>query len=128
MRRPAPSNRFLFPTPDPKKLFIAGMTAATAYLGDFHVIRPEYSANHAESVEWLSRAHAKAESMVRNHEAGLEPEAFRRTMERHVRRFGCPPESLASRGHDLPDFLHFEWDRMRVFNLESSPSGAGMDL
>src|SRR5687767_2734302 len=102
------------------------MTAA-AFLGDFRVIRPEHSAGHEESVAWLSRAHAKAEAVLRRGEAGFDPEAFRRSMERHVRRFGCGPGSLESRGHDLPDFLHFDWERMRIFDLDRCPSGAGMD-
>lgn len=103
------------------------MTAATAYLGDFRIIRPTYSANHDDSVAWLSRAHAKAESVLRKDDPSFDPDAFRRSMDRHVRRFGCPAESLASRGHDLPDFLHLDWERMRVFNLDLCPSGAGMD-
>lgn len=102
------------------------MTAA-AFLGDFRVIRPGHSAGHEESVAWLSRAHAKAESVLRRGEEGFDAEAFRRSMERHVRRFGCGPESLARRGHDLPDFLHYDWERMRLFDLDRGPSGAGME-
>lgn len=104
------------------------MTTATTYLGDFRIIRPTYSANHDDSVEWLSRAHAKAESVVRKADPAFDPEAFRRSMDRHVRRFGCPEGSLAARGHDLSDFLHLDWERMRVFNLDQHPSGAGMDV
>lgn len=99
---------------------------AMAFLGDFRVIRPEHSAGHEESVAWLSRAHAKSESVRRRGEEGFDPEAFRRSMERHVRRFGCGPDSLSRRGHDLPDFLHFEWEKMRLFALDRDASGAGM--
>ena len=36
-----------------------------AFLGDFRIVRPAYRAGHEESVAWLSRAHAKAESVLR---------------------------------------------------------------
>ena len=104
------------------------MSKAAPFLADFRVLRPAYSAGHEESVAWLSRAHARAEADLRSGEADFDADAFQRTMERHVRRFGCPPESLARRGHDLPDFLHYEWGRMHVFDLERSPSGAGMGV
>ena len=93
-------------------------------IGDFRILRPRYAADHAASVRWLSSAHAKSESVLRGPE--FDAEAFRRSMERHITRFGCGPESLASRGHDLEDFLHLDWDRMRLFNLEADPRGAGM--
>ncbi|MEO6095610.1 MAG: 3-oxoacyl-[acyl-carrier-protein] synthase III C-terminal domain-containing protein [Fibrobacteria bacterium] len=93
-------------------------------IGDFHILRPRYSADHAASVRWLSSAHAKSESVMRG--AGFDAEPFRRSMERHIARFGCGPESLASRGHDLDDFLHQDWERMRLFNLDKDPRGAGM--
>lgn len=102
---------------------------AAAYLGDFRSLRPAHAAAHEESVAWLSRAHARAEAALRRAggEGGFDEEAFRRSMERHLRRFGCGPDSLARRGHDLPDFLHFDWDRMRIFDLDRRPSGAGME-
>lgn len=100
-----------------------------AFLGDFRILRPAYSAGHEESVAWLSGAHARAESALRRGagDAGFDEEAFRRSMERHVRRFGCGPDSLARRGHDLADFLHTEWGRMRIFDLDRHPAGAGME-
>lgn len=97
---------------------------ADAYLSDFRVLRPRYTAEHAEGVRWLARAHAKSESILRGD--GFDQGGFERTMERHIRRFGCGPESLARRGHGLEDFLHDDWARMRVFNLEQGARGAGM--
>ncbi|MDB5050325.1 MAG: Chalcone synthase [Fibrobacteres bacterium] len=93
-------------------------------IGDFRILRPRYSADHAASVRWLSSAHAKSETVSRG--SGFDGEAFRRSMERYVARFGCGPDSLAARGHDLEDFLHLDWERMRLFNLEKDPRGAGM--
>lgn len=95
-------------------------------LGDFRIHRPLHQADHAASVRWLSSAHAKSESILRG--PGFDEGPFRRSMERHVARFGCGPESLATRGHDLEDFTHLEWPRMRIFNLDRDPRGAGMSV
>jgi predicted naringenin-chalcone synthase len=97
---------------------------ADAYIGDFRILRPQYAAEHAEGVRWLALAHAKAEAGLQG--GNFDAEAFRRTMERHIQRFGCGPENLARRGHGLKDFLHEDWASMRVFNLNQHPSGAGM--
>jgi predicted naringenin-chalcone synthase len=97
---------------------------AKGLIGDFRILRPRHAADHAASVRWLSSAHAKSEAVTRGE--GFDGEAFRRSMERYITRFGCGPESLANRGHDLEDFLHLEWGRMRLFNLDRDPRGAGM--
>lgn len=93
-------------------------------LGDFRIQRPRYQADHAASVRWLSSAHAKSEAVLRG--PGFDDGPFRRSMERHVSRFGCGAESLAVRGHDLEDFTHLDWPRMRIFDLDKDPRGAGM--
>jgi predicted naringenin-chalcone synthase len=98
---------------------------ADAFLVDFRAMRPRHSADHAEGVKWLAQAHAKAESLLKP-DPDFDRDAFARMMERHILRFGCGPESLARRGHGLEDFLHLDWDRMRVFNLDRHPAGAGM--
>lgn len=92
-------------------------------LGDFRIQRPRYQADHAASVRWLSSAHAKSEAVLRG--PGFDEAPFRRSMERHVSRFGCGPESLAARGHDLEDYTHLDWPRMRIFDLDRDPRGAG---
>lgn len=93
-------------------------------IGDFRILRPRYPLDQAVSGRWLAAAHAKSEAVARG--PGFDEESFRRTMERHIARFGCGPDSLASRGVDLEDFLHRDWSRMRIFNLEAEPRGAGM--
>jgi predicted naringenin-chalcone synthase len=95
-----------------------------ALIGDFRILRPRHVADHAASVRWLSAAHAKSEAVLRG--PGFDAGPFQRSMERHITRFGCGPESLATRGHDLEDFLHQDWARMRLFNLDRDPQGAGM--
>src|SRR5262249_49127749 len=98
--------------------------ADSCFIADFRVVHPTHSISHAASVRWLSEAHTEAESILRRGD-GFDREAFLRLMEQHIRRFGCGPESLARRGHDLEDFLHQDWGRMRIFNLPKAPGGAG---
>jgi predicted naringenin-chalcone synthase len=108
------------------------------FIGDFRIQRPTHSADHLASVKWLAVAHAKSEAVIRAKASIIsdsitsaekfDVEVFQRSMERYITRFGCGPESLASRGHDLEDFLHTDWNRMRVFNLDSHPRGANMDI
>lgn len=93
-------------------------------VGDFHIVRPKYTADHQSSVKWLAAVHASSEANVRGE--GFDEGAFRRSMERHITRFGCGPESLAFRGFELEDFLHQDWERMRIFNTAKHPHGAGM--
>ena len=97
-------------------------------IGDFRIRRPAHSAGHEASVRWLSAAHAKSETVLRAGAPDFDPAAFRRSMERYITRFGCGPESLSARGHDLEDFLHTDWERMGVFNLVRDARGAGMDV
>ncbi len=101
-------------------------------ISDFRIRRPAFAVSHEESVAWLAAAHAKAESVIQARDAGpdapeFQEDAFRRSMERYIARFGCGPESLESRGHDLEDFMHREWSRMLLFPLDKDPHGAGMD-
>ncbi|HLP42705.1 MAG TPA: 3-oxoacyl-[acyl-carrier-protein] synthase III C-terminal domain-containing protein [Fibrobacteria bacterium] len=98
-----------------------------AYLSGFRVLRPEYSASNEEGVDWLSRAHARAEAVLRGDPA-FDEEAFRVSMARYVRRFGCGPDSLSRRGHDLPDFLHLDFPRMRLFGLAPGRPAAGAGM
>ncbi len=97
-------------------------------IGDFRIRRPAHSAGHEASVQWLASAHAKSEAVLRKGASDFDPDAFRRSMERYITRFGCGPESLSARGHDLEDFLHTEWARMRIFDLDRNPRGGGMDV
>lgn len=108
------------------------------FIGDFRTRRPVHTGGHEASVQWLASAHAKSESVLRASALSATPsknesseifdqDAFRHSMERYITRFGSGPQSLASRGFDLDDFLHTEWERMRVYNLDRNPGGGGMD-
>lgn len=82
-------------------------------LTDFQLIRPQYETSQEETLDWLVAAHSKAE---RNEEFGP---SFREKLW-HV---GCKPDRIDKRGHVLADYLHRDWEKMTVYQLEESPSG-----
>jgi predicted naringenin-chalcone synthase len=75
-------------------------------------------------VRWLAAAHARAEKSV---QPDFDEARFEDRMSRLISRYGCNPERIGSRGHELDDFLHTDWDRMRIFRLDQRPGGLGMD-
>lgn len=96
------------------------------FLSRFHVIRPAHENAQQHAIEWLAAAHAMAERRARNSDPTFDVDAFCAQMRRFIARFGCGPEKISKRGHALPDFTHFNWGAMRVFNVEKDPCGAGM--
>jgi len=79
------------------------------FLHDFTPVAPRFRTRQEDALEWLVQAHA--------HAGHGSPERLRR----EARRFGCSPERIAARGHELEDFKHLDWDRMRVY------PGGGME-
>jgi predicted naringenin-chalcone synthase len=90
-------------------------------LSNFNIILPRYHATQEYVSEWLTNAHARAEATA-NGQAELEPEFVPR-MARMVRRYGCAPSSIGQRYSELEDFLHQDWSRMQIFNLNENPEG-----
>lgn len=108
------------------------MSARPCFVSAFRPVRPAFEATHEWGVSWLASAHAEAERRARaeSEAAGtgfsepFDPVAFATRMEKLIARFGCTPGKIARRGTCLEDFLHLEWDRMRVFGPAGGASGA----
>lgn len=83
------------------------------YLVDFQIIRPRYESLQEETFDWLIDAHVKAENN----------EGFRETVREKLWHVGCKPDRIAKRGHVLPDFLHRNWEQMRIYRLHERPEG-----
>ncbi|NBO37121.1 hypothetical protein EBU99_00895 [bacterium] len=95
------------------------------YIGQFKVVRPAFEKSQQEAISWLADAHATAEA-VAGFPSGrhdLTPAYF----EKLIARFGCSPERIAFRGHELIDFTHKTWSEMRVFDLQKNPTGQPME-
>jgi predicted naringenin-chalcone synthase len=92
---------------------------------DFQVIRPRYQSAQQQAVEWLAAAHAAAEQGIRAQEAQFDSEKFRAQIRKLINRYGCGSDKIGFRGHQLEDFLHFNWHEMRIYNVIKDPCGAG---
>ncbi len=108
-------------------------TESRPVLHDFRTHLPAFRGAHAEVVHWLAAAHARAEQTV---QAGLQPsdprfdpdfnlDAFRRQMERHLRRFAPSPETVGFRYSDLGEFLDENFSDKDLFPVDRLPQGAG---
>ncbi len=90
-------------------------------LSQFRVLRPLYESLQSDGVKWLAAAHALAEK--HSSADGFDAAKFESQMEKFISRYGCGPEKIATRGHELRDYLHTNWDEMRIFNLNKNPNG-----
>jgi predicted naringenin-chalcone synthase len=96
-----------------------------AYLSDFRIARPRFEKSQQDALRWLAAAHAAAEDFAGrpSKREDLTPELF----EKLLNRFGCSPDRIAFRGHELADFCHTDWSAMEIFRLQEAPTGQSME-
>jgi len=98
------------------------MPSATPVLHNFRVYLPRYYGTHEQTVQWLAAAHAQSEATARKG-AAFDQAAFRRQMERHIRRFGPTAQALGGRRSDIDEFLDERFEDKRLFPLHRQPQG-----
>jgi predicted naringenin-chalcone synthase len=94
-------------------------------LTNFQVLRPKHELSQEEGIEWLASAHAEAES----HKIVFTAEQKEEQKQKFINCFlqwGCKPEHIQKRGHELSDFLHQNWQEMEIFQLNQSSEGIGL--
>lgn len=84
-------------------------------LTDFRIERPLWTSTQEQTFAWLARAYSEARPAARDRMPTL------------VRRFGCAPPRIQSRGHEIRDFHLTEWDEMEVYRLHEFPSGVPLN-
>lgn len=92
------------------------------FLSRFRSLAPRHSLPQDRGLAWLAAAHAEAECA-----ATVPPGDREASLTRFaalVARYGCGPEQIAARGHELPDFQSTDWERAEVFRLHEDPRGA----
>jgi predicted naringenin-chalcone synthase len=97
-------------------------------LSHFKIQRPPYETSQAETLEWILEAHTKAESV--SQKCAIDSTAmvqFREQLRERLWHVGCKPDTIAKRGHFLPDFRHRDWDKMELFTLDKDPLGLGLE-
>lgn len=73
------------------------------FLHDFVPVLPRFRTRQEDAFEWLAQAHANA---------GHGPVE---RLRREANRYGCSPARIVARGHELEDFTHLDWSRMRIY-------------
>ncbi len=99
------------------------MTHPPILLHDFQIHRPRHQAEQGAILEWIAAAHARAEITLRQPATDGEREDITRRLRKLVMRCGCSTDRISSRGANLDDFTHTDWERMRVFQLDRFPAG-----
>ncbi len=80
----------------------------TAFLTGFHSITPQFRSTQGELLDWLANAHVRA--------GGIEPAVIQEMFQ----RYSGSIENIAARHHELADFTHRDWERMRLFGPKGS--------
>jgi predicted naringenin-chalcone synthase len=84
---------------------------------DFQSLLPKFRAEQASAIHWLALAHVQAETTAGNPGTSVE------RMQKLITRFGCDPKKIHARYSALEDFMHENWDTMRIFKLREKPTG-----
>ena len=94
-------------------------------LCNFRNIRPRHNITQQDILSWLALAHARAERQQSN-EASESEEAFLERIQHLIKRYGCSPDRIETRGAEISDFTHTNWDQMELFHYSDSPYGPTM--
>ncbi|VHN99472.1 3-oxoacyl-[acyl-carrier-protein] synthase III C-terminal domain-containing protein [Candidatus Rhabdochlamydia sp. T3358] len=94
-------------------------------LSQFEIIRPVYESSQEETLHWLIQAHTQSEAYMQGKKAEqLQP--FTLNLKQKLDHVACKPNRISKRGHVLSDFLHTEWEKMKVYRLEESSFGVDL--
>ena len=97
------------------------MSSKTVFLSDFNVIRPRFELDQEKTLEWITRAHGKAQALERGHE---DP-GFVDQLRQKLFKIGFGQDKIARRGIQIEDFISEDWAKMEVYPLGSLSQGAG---
>ncbi len=98
------------------------------FLHDFRIHLPQYYGSHEQNLKWLAGAHTQAEATLQKENPEFNPDAFRRQMDRHLRRFGPTPQAVGGRRSDIAEFLDEQFEGKKLYPLCESPQGSGLGL
>ncbi len=96
----------------------------TFYISDFKTIRPRYSANQDATLQWLTHAH---EQSARNAAGGTESNSNSKSnISRRIHHYACSSRYIESRGFEIDDATHENWDEMKIFSFKEGPEGSSL--
>ncbi len=92
---------------------------------DFRVIRPSFTLSQEETLEWIAKAHKKAEGEKQNKpNENPEIQLFHEELKSRLYKLGMGKEKIQKRGLEFADFSHLDWEKMEIFSFESALEGA----
>ncbi len=97
---------------------------ASPLVCNFERLPPRHETPQERSFGWLAQAHAMAMTADRGGSAGDVGEA-RERMREMIDRYGCKPDRIARRSHEVSDWAHTRWDDMDIYPLRRAPFGVG---
>lgn len=83
---------------------------------NFHILRPPFEVTQEAALEWLFQAHTAAEKKA----TGQLPPS---RLKSRLLKIGLGEGKIKKRGVSCSDILHFDWDKMAIYNLNHSPHG-----
>lgn len=94
-------------------------------LSQFETIRPPYESFQEETLNWLVQAHTQSEAYNQGKKTE-QVQSFSLHFKQKLDRVACKSNRISKRGHVLSDFLHTEWEKMKVYRLEESSFGVDL--
>jgi predicted naringenin-chalcone synthase len=83
-------------------------------LSDFHHIRPPREMEQESLLDWVAKAHAKADKDVTEEQ-----------IREKLTRIGLGKERIKTRGVLVPDPFETDWGKMQIYPVQSHPRGHG---
>lgn len=91
----------------------------TTCLTEFHSIRPIHESVQQKTLDWILKAHTQAEALSKGWDIDSEEsQAFEKSIKDRLLRVGCKLDHITKRGHVIDDFLHQNWDKMKIYVLD----------
>lgn len=87
-----------------------------ARLHSFQIIRPKYEHPQEYVLDWIAKAHARAE--------GTADPSFYAEIKAKLFKIGLGMEKVQKRGIVMEDVLHDNWEKMQIFPLHKRQEGA----
>lgn len=78
---------------------------------DFQVIRPRHETSQEKILEWIAKAHVRAE--------GASCGQFHEELKDKLFKIGLGMDKIQKRGCQIDDTSHEEWDAMEIYNTPS---------
>ncbi|HEY5961702.1 MAG TPA: 3-oxoacyl-[acyl-carrier-protein] synthase III C-terminal domain-containing protein [Polyangiaceae bacterium] len=97
-------------------------------VSEFQALAPKHVLAQEQALEWLCDAHTRAQaSYAAHHDEQFDECSFRRDMHRAISRYGCSSSRIETRGVELSDCSHRNWEEMVVYDLLKYPEGKAMN-